>query len=253
MAAVALVFAGLAALRPDLTAGAFRATAASISGGGWLAAKVVLEILLLGGIILLAVRFIPEGARPVDDALVVIAASLYGYLAEFWGTNMGLWRYYTGEQPPAWIVPAWPLGALLVARLSARTRSALKGPPYVPALLAWGWALLFFCVFIWFLAGVLPLWQLAAGCGLAAAVLASARRDLACASAVLLTGTACVFFADLWGTTNNCWTYHTGGGPGGVLRGILFGAFFDTLLVLASLRTAASARSLFVENNPAIK
>lgn len=244
--AVALVFAGLALFRADLTAGAFRATMASLAAGPASAAKIIFEIALFAAIMVLTLRTVSEAADPVMDGLVVLAASVYGWLAEYAGTVSGLWTYYTGETPPLWIVPAWPLGALLIGRLSRRTEEVLgklTGDRFRAALFP-AWTFLFYLVYVPFLAGQLPVLRWLPAAALAAAAFIPGRERRARDAAVLITGTVCVFFADLWGTTNNCWAYYTQPGVFGTAYGILFGALFDSVLVLASLKTAEALRSV---------
>ncbi|MEI7529655.1 MAG: hypothetical protein WCK76_12015 [Elusimicrobiota bacterium] len=245
-AAVAAVFAVVSLLRPDLVAGAFRATMASLSAGGGPALKVSAEMLLFGGILVLTFRTVPFRAAPAEDALIVAAAALYGYLAEAWGTRTGLWTYYTGETPPLWIVPAWFIGALIIERLSGRTMELMERrlPEAWRAGLYRAWLAAFWGVFLTFSAkGLLT------PAGIAITLLISVplfcpRRERSRDAAILFTGTACVFFADLWGTTNNCWRYHIQHHPWGIAYGIAFGALFDSALVLAGIRTAGAVRAL---------
>ncbi|PIU19204.1 MAG: hypothetical protein COT18_08725 [Elusimicrobia bacterium CG08_land_8_20_14_0_20_59_10] len=238
--AVCAVFVVIALFRPDLIAGAFRATAGSLAAGGMPALKVTAEILLFAGILWLVARTVPFGADPARDIPVVLAASLFGYLAEAWGTRAGLWTYYTGETPPLWIVPAWFIGALVVDRLSRSTLAEMERR-LTAAVRTWlyrGWLAAFVCVFIAFSGkSLLSPAGLIVSLPLALSFFyAGSRRDRD--AAVLFTGTACVFFADLWGTTNHCWTYHIQGEPYGLAYGISFGALFDSAVVLASIKTA---------------
>ncbi len=248
IAALLLIFAALALLRADLVTSAFTATSASLAAGWAPGLKVVFEILLFAAILLLTVRALTLAADPARDLLIVLPASCFGYLAELWGTRSGLWTYYTGERPPYWIIPAWAIGALVVDRLSRRTGGLLSGPfaKLNKTALYGAWVLLFYFVFISFLARKLS----AAGCILPSVLTAAAlipggksrNRDIS----VLLTGAVCVFWADLWGTTNHCWTYHTHAARFGVAYGILFGAVFDPVIVLAAVKTAEFLRRHFL-------
>ena len=243
-AALFLIFAGLALLRADLVEGAFNATLASLASGRAPALKVVSEIALFASILLLTAKALTLDADPVRDLLIVLPASCFGFLAELWGTHSGLWTYFTGERPPYWIIPAWSIGALVVERLSRRT-DGLLGVPLARLnkdALYWAWVLLFYCVFISFLAAKLRAAQCLLPAALTAAVLIPGgerrRRDIS----ILLTGTFCVFWADLWGTTNHCWTYHTQAARFGTAYGISFGAMFDPVIVLAAVKTAEFLR-----------
>lgn len=238
------VFAALALLRPDLVAGAWRATLASLSAGGWPAFKVAGEILLFGGILALTFRTVPARPEPARDLPIVLAAALFGWAAEAWGTRTGLWTYYTGERPPLWIVPAWFIGALVIDRASRRAQGLLDRLPSDSwrENLWWAWQAAFWSVYLLFSApGLANPAGIALTLLLAWALLLSRKPG---DTALLLTGSACVFFADLWGTTNNCWRYHVGTSPLSVAFGISYGALFDSALVLAAVKAAGAAAGL---------
>ena len=243
-AALFLVFAGLALLRTDLVTGAFNATLASLAAGPAQGLKVISEMVLFAFILLLTARSLLLDADPAADLIIVLTAACFGFLAELWGTHSGLWTYYTGERPPYWIIPAWAIGALVVERLSRRTGGLLDGTlaRLNKDALYWAWVLLFYCVFISFLAAKLRAAECILPAALTAAVLLPGgkprKRDLS----VLLTGSVCVFWADLWGTTNHCWTYHTQAARFGTAYGISFGAAFDPVIVLAAVKTAEFLR-----------
>lgn len=57
----------------------------------------------------------------------------------------------------------------------------------------------------------------------------------------LAAGVLCVFFADLWGTTNGCWTYYVQAGRWGLAEGIFFGMTFDAAAVMVCLRLTRAA------------
>jgi len=55
----------------------------------------------------------------------------------------------------------------------------------------------------------------------------------------ILTGMFYVFFADLWGTTNNCWHYYLvyeQSTPLKVMAGVSFGMLFDATVILTALK-----------------
>ena len=154
LAALILVFGGLALLRADLVEGAFKATSASIGAGWGTGIKVISEIILFAFIMALTVRALTLPADPATDCLIVLAASFYGYLAEAWGTHAGLWAYYTGEKPPLWIIPGWPIGALVINRLASKAGGLLGRLSISSNLksgwLYWAWVTLFYFIFIVF-------------------------------------------------------------------------------------------------------
>ena len=240
LGALILVFAGLALLRADLVTGACTSTLASLAAGQGPRLKVIFEIVLFAAILFLTIRAIPLAADPVTDCLTVLVTSFFGFLAELWGTQSGLWTYYTGEKPPYWIVPAWALGVLVVERLARRAGeqpggvfAKLRSDNFYRA-----WVLLFYCVFVPFIATKLSAPACVLPILLTAAVLFPGKKHRTRYTRILFTGTVCVFFADLWGTTNHCWTYHTQTASFGTAYGILFGCVFDSAVVLAGIKTA---------------
>lgn len=243
--AAAAVIAATAVLRADLFWQAWNATTHGLSRGGSVRAKLLAEMVLFAAILLHTLRVVPEGAEPRKDLLRALFGFGAGWLAEAWGTRLGLWRYYTGEAPPLWIVPAWPLGVLVVQRTAARWQENLSGgpdalrPAYAAASVA---AFAVIAAFAWPTAGNPATLAVFAACAAALVWRAEPARDLA----VLLAGFVCVAFADTWGTTNNCWKYwlERAFGRPGLVGGILFGACFDTTVVLACLKAADLAEGL---------
>lgn len=228
-AAVASAFLVVAAWRSDLVAEAAGATAASLAAGGEARRYVLGEMALFAGILVFAWRVIPRAYEPRRDGLILLVAGLAGWLAEFWGTRLGLWTYYTGEMPPLWIVPAWCVGALVIDRLAARARAAR-----VAAWLGPSMALFSLAATSWLsLTGPGGAWRWA-GPAVVAFVLIWRRRPED--GPILLAGILSVFFADLWGTTNGCWDYHLAGWKLGLWQGIAFGMGFDAAVVLGALK-----------------
>lgn len=232
-ALLACAFALTALARFDLVRGAFEATLLSLRAGGSARASVLAEMGLFSGILLLCAKVIPAGFDPRRDAELALVTGACGFVAEWWGTRLGLWGYYTGERPPLWIVPAWSVGALLVDRLAAKAPKAPYRPLALFALASTAW--LSFTK-----SDVAP----AALFGPFAVCLCLFLARRAEDARVLLTGLACVFFADLWGTTNGCWRYHLQARPLGLWQGIAFGMGFDAAVVLGSrkLLSAWAAR-----------
>ena len=241
------LFAGAAALmlavavwRSDLFMEALSTTLTQLRRGGPARTKLLFEAGLFAGILLYTLRVIPERADLRKDALRVALGFAAGYLAEAWGTRLGLWRYYTGEKPPLWIVPAWPLGALVIDRTAARWAPAFErmSASMRKGLYAAGIVL----VLAFFFLMTSPLlshpstWAVLAVMLWALLWRYSPERDLP----ILAAGFVCVIFADTWGTTNNCWHYWLEKplGRWGLPAGVGFGATFDTAVILACLKTA---------------
>src|SRR3972149_2042360 len=57
----------------------------------------------------------PEWRR---DARTSAVGLIGGLVIESWGTQTGLWSYYTLERPPLWMIPAWPIATLAIARMT---------------------------------------------------------------------------------------------------------------------------------------
>jgi len=52
------------------------------------------------------------------DLPLFLAGFALGYWGEWWGTTRGVWTYWNGAQPPAYLPPLWGIGLLTVFRLS---------------------------------------------------------------------------------------------------------------------------------------
>ncbi|MDF1513964.1 MAG: hypothetical protein P1S60_09155 [Anaerolineae bacterium] len=61
-----------------------------------------------------------------------------------------LWTYYTGEAPPLWILPAWPIANLAINRIVHFLRITLPRRPRK------FWVVLYWIIFPVFLATMLP-------------------------------------------------------------------------------------------------
>lgn len=239
-AGAAVLMAAVALWRRDLFMEALATTLAQLRRGGPARVKLLAEAGLFAGILLYTLRVVPERADLRKDALRVALGFAAGYLAEAWGTRLGLWRYYTGEKPPLWIVPAWPLGALVIERTAARWAPAfsrLSGAAR-KSLYALGTAcvLSFFLLMAWPVLGQPSTWAVLAVVLWALFWRLSPERDLP----VLAAGMLCVLFADTWGTTNNCWHYWLEKplGGWGLPAGVGFGACFDTAVIMGCLKAA---------------
>ena len=237
-ALVAGVFAALTVWRRDLFIQAWHVSAAQMAAGGASRWHLLGEAALFAAILAFTIWIIPRRARPGHDAAVLAAGLAAGWLAECWGTRLGLWSYYTSEQPPLWVVPAWGLGCLAVERTAQTLQERCLGRIRSRALELGYWvlavsAMLYCAAFSW------P-WRGQAGTMAAWLVLAGAlfwRPRPGSDFWPLATGIVCVSAADLWGTTNGCWRYYVqDGSVRGLGLGIGFGMVFDASLVLGCLK-----------------
>ena len=242
---VVVLFAAIAVWRFDLFSEALSVTLRQIRAGGPARWRVLAEAALLSGILALTWRVLLVRADLAFDAITAATAVCAGLAAEAWGTRFGLWTYYTGEKPPLWIIPAWPLGALVVGRLGGWAERRWGGGLGAGAWRAGYWLLagLALAASLAFLRPWLRLPSATAVLALMGALLCARpayRRDFW----ILAAGLLSVFLADAWGTTNGCWRYYTQkGGGGGLAAGISFGMAFDTVLVLGCLKLAAVFRT----------
>jgi hypothetical protein len=234
----AALLAASALWRRDLVVEAFQATARQIQRGGPARWRVLGEVALLGSIVLMTIRTVPARITPKRDALIVLYATLLGWLVEAWGTRTGVWAYYTGETPPLWIIPGWTLGALVIDRAAEAVEARFGGRLAARrSAVYWGYAAAYALVFWSFVWPAAPRLSSAAVFALLAAGLLY-RPDPRDAR-FLLTGLVYVFCADFWGTTNGCWAYYLQRRMGGgIALGILYGMFLDSALVFASLKAA---------------
>ena len=146
--------------------------------------------------------------RPSQDVTLAIVALAGGWLFESWGTHTQLWWYFTGEKPPLWILPAWPVAALATARIAYALEAALAQRqmnfviPYCLLMAAFAGSMIRFLwpsvettssqVAIVWIAGVIATGR-------------APRRDVW----LFLAGSALGIFLEYWGTSRNCWTYYT--------------------------------------------
>jgi len=238
---IVAVFAALAWWRQDLLCQAFEVTWRQVLGGGPGRWRVLAEAALFFGILALTWRAILWRADLARDSVAVALAAAAGLAAEAWGTRTGLWTYYTGERPPLWIVPAWPLGALVVDRLSTWAQQRWEKKLGAQACRSGYWMLAGASAAV-----LLVFWGPWLGSAGTLGVLAACLAVLALRPVlpkdffVLGAGLLSVLLADTWGTTNGCWSYYTQAQGKGFTPGIAFGMAFDSILVLACLKVAAA-------------
>ena len=150
--------------------------------------------------------------QPARD-LALAAVALAGGLAfEWWGTHTQLWCYFTGETPPVWILPAWPVAALASSRIALLLERVCSKPRVSWQVAYWGAMLLFAVGMVWFIWPSIKMFLSQAACGLIVVVVVLGkkhRRDCC----LFLGGTCLGFLLEYWGTTRECWTYYSGETP----------------------------------------
>lgn len=161
---------------------------------------------LLAGIWVFMTAVLCWDIRPQRDVPLVIVAFFGGLVIEAWGTQTALWRYFTAERPPVWILPAWPVAALTIDRIY-RMLEALT--PQIR--LGWAYTVgvpLFIVAMTRFLWPSIHLsWsQIVVGLMIAVLLTPGDRRE-----EVLLfaAGSMLGIFLEYWGTSRRCWTYYT--------------------------------------------
>lgn len=147
-----------------------------------------------------------------DFPLAVIALA-GGFVIEFWGTRTGLWTYYTHEQPPLWIIPAWPIAFLSVNRIVK----------FLDYMLTWKnnkfkqiiYWVIFTGFFVFLIIYTLPTIQnvLTIIVVILCAFIIITNPDKNRSIYYFLAGSGLGYFLELWGTTRGCWVYYSGGTP----------------------------------------
>jgi hypothetical protein len=172
---------------------------------------------LLTGIWIWLAALICWRVRGRRDLLMIAVGIGGGGTIEWWGTNTELWRYFTNERPPLWILPAWPAATIAIDRMGmfvdelakSRERSARRtiSPrllrvlyfAVVPAFVVW------MTTFLWPTAHLLASRVVIGLMVLVACFTLDARRDMA----LFVAGTTMGVFLEYWGTSRYCWTYYT--------------------------------------------
>ena len=164
---------------------------------------------LLLGVFGLMTVLIMARADVKRDLRTVAVGLMGGLVIESWGTQTGLWTYYTLERPPLWIIPAWPIASLAIDRLTgflapAATRLSRRTTGAVYAATFGVFAVL-----------MLDFVQPAIGMSLTVtalllcAFLIATPMQPRIALATFAAGAALGYFLELWGTTRGCWIYYT--------------------------------------------
>ena len=157
----------------------------------------------------------------LTDLPLFVAGWALGYWGEWWGTTRGVWTYWNGAQPPAYLPPLWGLGLVTVYRLSTLVQPALPNPlpRWLKVLLAGSFIVLPLAAFVsgWpALAAVDWNGRLDAHFGaglLVGAGLVLYRFDLRRAFPLYLCGLLLGGLYEYLGTNINEWQYITGEQP----------------------------------------
>jgi hypothetical protein len=172
------------------------------------------------------------------DLRTVAVGLMGGLVIESWGTQTGLWTYYTLERPPLWIIPAWPIASLAIDRLTGFLAPPLSRLSRREAGLAY---VLTFGVFAVLMVDFIrPTMgqSLTMTAGLLCAFLIATPVHPRTALATFAAGAALGYFLELWGTTRGCWIYYTLETPP------LFAVLAHGMAAVAFWRTGAALTGL---------
>ena len=179
-----------------------------------------MDWLLIGIFTFMTITLI-VGADLRKDLLIVIVGLVGGLVIEAWGTQTNLWFYYTAERPPLWIIPAWPISALSIDRITKLldrliiwidTRAArfCKDAPTGSIYKIYYWVifLAFMGIMVEFIAPTFD--KLFSWFSLIICIyLFVTPLDHKRAFLIFLAGAGLGYFLERWGTTRECWTYYT--------------------------------------------
>ena len=172
---------------------------------------------LLAGIWAWMAALICWGVSLRRDLILVAVGACGGGVIEWWGTNTGLWSYFTQERPPLWILPAWPIAALSVDRMGQvvdwGVRQLFGWVRREPSLHLFrrAYFVLTSGFVLWMSAFIWPYAHLFASRVVIVVMIAvtlrcpDPRRDVQ----VFLAGSLLGVFLEYWGTSRECWTYYT--------------------------------------------
>ncbi len=149
-----------------------------------------------------------EPRRDLIRAGVGLAGGLF---IEGWGTVSEIWHYFTAERPPLWIIPAWPVAAIAIDRMSKGVEVLIEAGrigPRAQRVLWWLALPPFVVAMTWFVWPTIDVWLTRlAVIGMVGVCVwpGRVRQDLA----LFFAGAALGVFLEYWGTSRRCWTYYT--------------------------------------------
>lgn len=171
-----------------------------------------LDWLLIGNFLVMSI-LITLNADIKEDFPYMLIALCGGFIIEAWGTQSGLWTYYTFEKPPLWIIPAWPIAALSVKRLHKISLLLMKRDHITR--FKWIYWLFFAGFYILLIDFSLP--SIAHPLSIFALVMCAfviiIGKNYQDKLMIFVLGSGLGFFLERWGTTRLCWAYYTGGMP----------------------------------------
>lgn len=155
------------------------------------------------------------GADLEKDLLIILVGFFGGLYIEAWGTQTELWRYYTDERPPWWIIPAWPMASLAIDRLVRilnRFGKQFQSNHKIFVVSYWLLMIPFFCLMAAFVFPTISKSLTIISLALCALIILT-PTDYRAAVLNFVAGASLGYFLELWGTTRMCWIYYTGQEP----------------------------------------
>lgn len=198
---------------------------------------------LLIAIFLLMSLLIMVGADLRKDAWILMIGLAGGLVIETWGTQTELWRYYTLERPPLWIIPAWPIASLAIDRIVRMLDRAFSGKLEGRATLFAYWIIFpsFLALMIHFVWPTIDMF-LTLAASILCFILVLRPGDHRLALLTFAAGSGLGFFLEYWGTTRECWIYYSGQTPP------LFAVMAHGMAAVAFWRTGRLLRTIVVKN-----
>jgi MFS family permease len=194
---------------------------------------------LLLGIFVVMTVLILIGADLRRDVLIAAVGLGGGLVIESWGTQTGLWTYYTLERPPLWILPAWPVASLAIDRLTMLVRRLTDrlaaGPTTLVYLVIFGGFASLMVPFVWHTRYA----SLTIAALVLCAFLVATPIQPRMALATFIAGAGLGYFLERWGTTRQCWSYYTRQTPP------LFAVLAHGMAAVAFWRTSQAIQRVF--------
>lgn len=155
------------------------------------------------------------GAETEKDLLIITVGFFGGLYIESWGTQTEIWRYYTDERPPWWIIPAWPMASLAIDRLVRilnRFGRRIHSKHKIFVISYWLMLIPFFFLMLIFVFPTINKSLTIVSLVLCALIILT-PTDYRIAVLNFIAGASLGYFLELWGTTRECWIYYTNQQP----------------------------------------